>query len=87
MDFLIDYQGDVLPLDIKSGKDYQSHSALSYFCANGFAKGYVFSDYNISVRENIHYYPIYMMMFLRAQDTIEERGALDLSSLSSISKV
>ena len=87
LDFLIDYQGDVLPLEIKSGKDYQSHSALSYFCAHGFAKGYVFSDYNISVRENIHYYPIYMMMFLHAQDIIEERGALDLSSLSSTSKV
>jgi hypothetical protein len=28
-----------------------------------------------------------MMMFLHAQDIIEEKGALDLSSLSSTSKV
>ena len=82
LDFIIEYQGDVLPLEIKSGKDYQSHSAMSYFCANKFSKGFVLSDYNISVAGNIFYYPIYMLMFVKNDEEIEQKGKLDLSKLS-----
>lgn len=82
VDFLIEYRGDALPLEIKSGKDYQSHSAMSYFCANKFPRGFVFSDYNVSVAGNIFYYPIYMLMFVKNDEEIEQKGKLDLSKLS-----
>lgn len=82
VDFLIEYEGDVLPIEIKSGKDYQSHSAMSYFCENKFSRGFVFSDYNFSVVNNIYYYPIYMLMFVQNDKEIEQKGKLDLSKLS-----
>lgn len=66
IDFLIEYQGELLPLEIKSGKDYKTHRALSNYLSLGFAKkGFVFSNYGeIEVINNITYYPIYMIMFL-----------------------
>ena len=82
IDFLIEYEGDVLPIEIKSGKGYQTHSAMSYFCENKFSRGFVFSDYNFSVVNNIYYYPIYMMMFIQNDKEIEQKDKLDLSKLS-----
>lgn len=70
-----------IPLEIKSGKDYTVHSAMSYFCSNAFAKGIVFSNCNIKVDGNITYYPIYMLMFLTANKRIEKKDNLDLSFL------
>lgn len=70
VDFLIDdYESlSVLPLEIKSGKDYTIHSALSKFLKNTdyhVKKGYVFSNNRtIYERENIVYLPIYMTMFI-----------------------
>ena len=84
LDFLIEYEGDVLPIEIKSGKDYQTHSAMSYFCKNKFSKGFVFSDYNFSVTNNIYYYPIYMLMFIHNNKEIEQKGELNLKKLSSM---
>ncbi len=81
IDFLIECEGNILPLEIKSGKDYTVHSAMSYFCSNAFTKGIVFSNYNIKVDGNITYYPIYMLMFLTANKRIEKKDNLDLSFL------
>lgn len=83
VDFLIEYENDVLPIEIKSGKDYQTHSAMSYFCENKFSKGFVFSDYNFSISNNICYYPIYMMMFIQHDEEISQKGKLDLSKISA----
>lgn len=82
VDFLIEYEGEVLPIEIKSGKDYQKHSAMSYFCEKKFSRGFVFSDYNFSITNNIYYYPIYMLMFIQNDKKIEQIGKLDLSKLS-----
>lgn len=86
VDFLIEYKGEVLPIEVKSGKDYQTHSAMTYFCSNKFSKGFVFSDYNLSVKDNIYYYPIYMLMFLKNHEAIKEKGNLDLSNLKTVFK-
>lgn len=83
IDFLIEYDGEVLPIEVKSGKSYQAHSALSYFCDTTFKKGFVFSSFNISAEKNINYYPIYMLMFVRNDEDIEEKGKIDLSILSN----
>ena len=82
LDFLIEYEDEVLPIEVKSGKDYQIHSAMSYFIENKFPRGFVLSDYNYSVNNNIYYYPIYMIMFLHNDKEIDEKGKLDLSKLS-----
>ena len=69
VDFLIDDYRDlsVIPLKIKSGKDYAVHSAMNRFLLNkdyNVKKGYVLSnERNISRKGNLVYLPIYMIMF------------------------
>ena len=69
VDFLIDDYSSlsVVPLEIKSGKDYTIHSALSKFLANKdyrVKKGYVLSnERSIYEKEGVLYLPIYMVMF------------------------
>ena len=66
--FVIEHEGNVLPLEIKSGKDYTRHNALTGVLANpeyGIPAAVVFHSGNVSVKDKITYYPIYMMMFLR----------------------
>ena len=67
--FIDDYESlKVLPLEIKSGKDYTEHSALSKFIETpdyGIDCGYVFSNERAISKENgIIYLPIYYCMFL-----------------------
>ncbi len=67
LDFLIELNGDILPIEIKSGKDYMKHAALSTVMANesyAIPAAYVFQNGNVSVNEKIVYLPIYMLMFV-----------------------
>lgn len=83
VDFLIEYNNQLLPIEVKSGKDYQIHSALSYFVnQKSFDKAIVFSNNNLEVKNNIYYMPIYMVMFLHSNFNIERKEKLDLSTLS-----
>lgn len=85
VDFLIEYKGELLPIEVKSGKDYKIHSALTYFMnTKDFNKAYVLSDYNISVENNIIYLPIYMTMFIYKDEFIEKVPKIDLSVLSNL---
>ncbi|MBQ3419246.1 MAG: ATP-binding protein [Erysipelotrichaceae bacterium] len=69
VDFLIDDYDNltVLPLEIKSGKNYTIHSAINKFLSNkdyNVQKGYVLSNERIIFqKENIIYLPIYYIMF------------------------
>lgn len=60
----------VVPLEVKSGKDYRIHSALSRFVAipdYHINKGYVLSNsYEIEKKDRIIYIPVYMVMFFNA---------------------
>lgn len=70
LDFVIEDQGQVLPIEIKSGKDYKRHNALSNVMSNdeyGITKAIVFSNGNVEQNANILYYPIYMIMFLQPE--------------------
>lgn len=72
LDFLIERNGEILPIEIKSGKDYTRHAALTSVMENpdyAIREAYVFQNDNVRVNGKITYYPIYMMMFL-------ERGRL-----------
>lgn len=67
LDFVIEYKGKVLPIEVKSGKSYQRHSALNNIMdVPNYAidEAYVLSNYNVEVKGNITYYPIYMLMFI-----------------------
>ncbi len=70
VDYLIDdYDSlNVLPLEIKSGKDYKNFRALPKILQDTnykMTKGYVLSnDREIKTVDKITYYPIYFIMFL-----------------------
>lgn len=71
VDFIIERKGKVLPIEIKSGKDYSRHSALNNLISNKEYKideAYVFTTQNVEVKDKITYYPIYMLMFLNDQN-------------------
>ncbi len=71
VDYLIDdYDSlSVMPIEVKSGKDYTVHSALNFFVQNGdyhIKKAFVLSNERIvSQKEKIIYAPIYYVMFFR----------------------
>lgn len=70
LDFVIEYRGNILPLEIKSGKDYTVHSAISNVVGNSEFKideGIVFADCNVTVKNKITYLPVYMIMFLHEE--------------------
>ena len=83
LDFLLEYQGNVLPIEIKSGKDYKKHAALSNVMANAayaIPEAFVFHNGNISTSGRVSYYPIYMLMFIqkdRPQEDMIYRLNLD----------
>lgn len=71
LDFIIEYSQNVLPIEVKSGKDYTRHSALNNVIDvkdYGISQAIVFSNYNTQVKDRITYYPIYMTMFLNDND-------------------
>lgn len=68
LDFVIEHAGRVLPIEVKSGKDYEKHSALDNVMAAreyGIEEAYVFTNDNIKVNGKLTYFPIYMVMFLQ----------------------
>ena len=71
LDFVIESDGKVIPIEIKSGKKYKSHSALNNVLANdkfGIERAYVFYGKNTETKGKITYYPIYMLMFVQKND-------------------
>ena len=86
LDFVIEYKGKVLPIEVKSGKDYQRHSALNNvqnIDEYRIDKAFVLSDHNVEVRENLIYYPIYMLMFIK--DDKLKLPKIELDDLSLLS--
>ena len=67
LDFVIELNGKVLPIEVKSGKDYETHRALSNIVdCNEYdlSKAVVFNNDNLRIAGKIVYAPIYMAMFL-----------------------
>ena len=82
----IERGGDVLPIEIKSGKDYQRHAALDNVMGNkdyAIPVAFVFQNDNVSVNGKIVYLPIYMLMFLqKEQAPVPMVYKLDLDGLT-----
>lgn len=84
LDFVIEYQGNVLPLEIKSGKAYTRHNALDNVLKEeryAIPQAFVFCYENISTQEKITYLPIYMIGFLEKEKIEEYIYSIDLSVL------
>ncbi len=67
IDFLIELENSVTPIEVKSGKGYKRHSSLSNLMSNhefDYQKAYVFYNGNVKIDEKIMYMPIYMVGFL-----------------------
>ncbi|MBR4584354.1 MAG: AAA family ATPase, partial [Bacteroidales bacterium] len=68
LDFVIENDAEIIPVEVKSGKDYERHNALKNVLdssAYNIKKAYVFCNSNLSVRGNVIYAPIYMLMFIK----------------------
>ncbi len=71
VDFLVDNYEDlsIIPIEVKSGKDYKRHCAISAFVQNQDYKvkyGLVLSNSGeIEIKNNLIYLPCYMSMFLK----------------------
>lgn len=80
----IELDGKVVPLEIKSGKDYKRHSALNNVLKNENYKieeAYILSEGNIEIEGKRVYMPIYMIMFLENTELKNTIYKIDLGGL------
>lgn len=84
LDFILEYDGNVFPVEVKSGKDYSRHRALNNIltCPEyDIPQAVVLCNNNFEVKDNVIYVPIYMMMFLQKEREIDMQFHLDLNGL------
>lgn len=84
LDFVIEWQGKVLPIEVKSGKDYDTHRALSNImdCEEyDIPEAIVFNNDNLHAAGKILYAPVYMAMFLQKEQTAPTFYKVDLAGL------
>ena len=84
VDFVVSLGGNVLPIEVKSGKDYQRHNALSNLMDDSpydLSEAMVLCNANLSVEGKIVYVPIYMVMFIKPVEDNIGIYRVDLSVL------
>lgn len=87
LDFVVERNGEVLPLEVKSGKDYERHKALSNVMNSltyNIPQAYVLCNDNVKQVGKITYLPIYMLMFLEKEQLLPSQYKIDLSGLSRL---
>lgn len=86
VDFLIEQNAGVVPLEIKSGKDYQRHAALTNLLSNkeyDIKEGLVFAHCNIRTEQKTTYLPVYMIAFIRRPEVPKDLiYSLDMSDIT-----
>ena len=84
LDFVIEMNGKIVPIEVKSGKAYKVHKALdNYRNVSDYhmEKAYVFSVGNIEMDGNVIYLPIYMCYLLKEQQLEKMIVNLDIDGL------
>ena len=79
LDFLIEYHGHIVPIEVKSGKDYYVHSALNHVLDNKeyeIEEAYIFADCEVSVEGKKNYMPIYLCTFMEEEAELPVLGRL-----------
>lgn len=67
VDFLLDHGTEIIPIEVKSGKDYERHNALRNVLNTpeyNIRQAFVLCNDNLHVNGRIVYLPIYMLMFI-----------------------
>lgn len=85
LDFLLENDAEIIPLEVKSGKDFTRHVALDNVLRNaeyGIRQAIVLSNENLSVKGNVVYAPIYMLMFIQKKQ--EETPMLYIPQLDGL---
>ena len=80
LDFVIELSGKVVPIEVKSGKNYKTHKSLDHFMNVSdyhIEKAYVFSIGNVEHIDNIVYLPIYMSYLLK-EKTLDDTMIVDV---------
>ena len=84
LDFLIEMDGKVVPIEVKSGKAYRTHKALDHFMNVSdyhIEKAYVFSIGNVEKDGNVTYLPIYRCYLVKEQSIGQWIVDLDMEGL------
>ena len=84
LDFIIELGGRILPIEVKSGKDYEIHRALSNImdCSEyNLQEAVILNNDNLRVEGRLVYAPVYMVMFLERKNDAPTFYKVDLSGL------
>ncbi len=84
VDFIIELDGKVLPIEVKSGKDYAVHRALANImeCRDyNLDEAVVLNNDNLRVDGKIIYAPMYMTMFIQPTASAPMHYKVDISGL------
>ena len=84
VDFVVELNGEVCPIEVKSGKDYARHRALNNIlnCKDyTIPQAIVLCNDNYSIKDKVSYMPIYMVMFINKEQPMNIKFSLDLSGL------
>ena len=84
VDFLIESKGKIIPIEVKSGKDYERHHALNNILnhpAHQIDEAYILCNDNLKVEGTTIYLPMYMLMFLQKQNDAPTFYKIDLAGL------
>ena len=84
MDFVIEMNGKVVPIEVKSGKSYKAHKALDHFMKipdYHLERAYVFSVGNVEKVGSVMYLPVYMCYHLKEKQLGRMIVELDLDGL------
>ena len=75
VDFIVEQHAELVPVEIKSGKDYKSHRALDNLLAVDEYKlkeSLVFCIGNIEAEDKVVYLPLYMIMFFKKENMLNK---------------
>lgn len=85
IDFLIENGTSIIPIEVKSGKDYIRHCSLNNLLDNNefnINESIILTNDNVVVVNKRNYYPIYMIMFVQTNvDDSDKIKSIDISSL------
>ena len=71
VDFVVERGAAVIPIEVKSGKDYERHRAMNNILLDedyNIDEGMVFYNGNMDESGAVRYFPIYMINFLRKEE-------------------
>jgi len=85
IDFIISIGDKVMPIEVKSGKDYQRHAALANLMADypdSLYDAIVLCNGNVEVKDKVVYMPVYMVMFIKPLESNIGVYKIDLTGLN-----